>query len=126
MNYETLLNSLGDASSPVTTLLQHICKDLNDKNTQIEYLQSEVQYLKQKVNEIERYQSKDCIIFRNLPLVSNTNVTDDVIYFINNALGVSMGHRDLVACHELGAVRNPRRPPPIINKFNNFDLKNRI
>ena len=37
-----------------------------------------------------------------------------------------MGHRDLVACHELGAVRNPRRPPPIIAKFNNFDLKIRI
>ena len=126
MNYETLLNSLGDDCSPVTTLPQHICKDLNDKNTQIEYLQSGVQYLKQKVNEIERYQSKDCIIFRILPLMSNTNITDDVIYTINNALGVSMGHRDLVACHELGAVRNPRRPPPIIAKFNNFDLKNRI
>ena len=59
------------------------------------------------------------IIFRNLPL-SNTNFTNDVIYFINNALGVSMSHRDLVACHELGAVRNPLRPPPIIAKFNNF------
>ena len=62
MNYETLLNSFGDDSSPVTTLLQHICKDLNDKNTHIEYLQSEVQYLKQKVNEIERYQSKLLLI----------------------------------------------------------------
>ena len=49
-----------------------------------------------------------------------------MIYFINNALGVSTGHWDLVACHELGVVSNPRRPPPIIAKFKNFDLKNRI
>ena len=96
------------------------------KSTQIQYLQSEVQYLKQKVNDIERYQSKDCIIFRNLPFIFNTNVFDDVIYFINNPLEVSMGHRDLVARHELGVVRKPRRPPPIIAKFKSFYLKTRI
>ena len=127
MDYETILNTLDDGISPaVKDLFRKICVDFEKKKDQIIDLQNEVQYLKQKTNEIERHQSKDCIIFRNLPLVSNKTVTDDVIYFVNRVLGINMAVKDLVGCHELAQIKDHSRPPPIIAKFNNFDLKTRI
>ena len=64
-----LSNSLGDDSSPVTTLIQHIRKDLNDKNTQIEYLQSEVQYMKnKKLMRLNVTNSKTVLFFGIYPL----------------------------------------------------------
>ena len=120
------MNTLDDSISPaVKDLFRKVCVYLEKKNDQIIDSQNEVHYLKQKTNEIERYQSKDCIIFKNLPLVSNKRVTDDVSYFVNRVLGINMTVKDLVGCRELAQIKYPSRPPPIIAKFNNFDLKTR-
>ena len=65
-------------------------------------------------------------MLRNLPLVSNKTVNDDVIYFVNRVLGINKAVNDLVGCHKQAQIKDPSRPPPIIAKFNKFDLKTRI
>ena len=57
-------------------------KRLESQQDEITEIRSEVHFPKNKLNDVERYQSKDCIIFRNLPLLSNRNVTEDVVHFV--------------------------------------------
>ena len=50
--------------------------------------------MKIKVNQLERYQSKDCLIFRNLPFSSNGTSLSDDIDLIQNVLNVNIEPRD--------------------------------
>ena len=50
--------------------LSELVSNINEKDQVITTLQKEVCYLNKKVNELERYSSKDCIIIQNLPLLS--------------------------------------------------------
>ena len=86
------------------------------KNTRIAELQSEVVQMKNKVNQIERHQSKDCLIFRNLPFSSNVSYLSVVIDLIQNVLNVKIEQRDLKACHLLGRG-SPFNPSPVIAKL---------
>ena len=96
-------------------------KHLESQQEEITELRSEVQFRKSKLNDVERYQSKDCIIFRNLHLLSNQNVTVDVVHFVKTALGVQLDSSVLGACHPLGIIDDSRQPSIIIAKFLYFD-----
>lgn len=106
--------------------LNNLTTIIHQQSDYITDLQNEVQYLRKKVNDVERYTSKDTIIFRNLPLLSNKNVTTDVIEFLRRIMGIEITPAELVACHELSPIKNPNEPPPIIAKFIQFHTKNRI
>ena len=86
----------------------------------------EVQFLENKLNDVERYQSQDCIIIRHFPLLSNRNVTEDVVHFVRTVLGVQMDSFALSTCHPLGRKDDARQPPAVIAKFLYFYLKIRI
>ena len=104
-----------------------ICENLKTKDAQLIRLQNEVEYLREKVNDVEGYTSKVTNIFRNLPLLSNKDVTTDVIEFIRNVLRVEVTSGDIVACHELGKILDFNEPPPpIIAKVPYFGQKNEI
>ena len=81
-------------------------------------------FLENKVNEMERYSSKDCVILQNLPLRSG-NFTQDVLAFFNEVMGVEVNSCDLKACHPLGPVSQNQKCVVIV-KFVYFDIKNRI
>ena len=100
-----------------------ICENLKTKDAQLIQLQNEIEYLREKVNDVERYTSKDTIFFRNLPLLSNKDDITDVIEFIRNVLHVEVTPGDLVACHELGRIVDINEPPPIIAKVLYFGQK---
>ena len=48
--------------------LSELVSNIKEKDHVITTLQKEVCYLNKKVNELERYSSKDCIIIQKLPL----------------------------------------------------------
>ena len=95
------------------------------KNARIAQLESEVTQIKIKVNQLKRYQSKDCLIFRNLPFSTSGTHLSDVICLIQNVRNVNIEPSDIKACHPLGR-RSPFNPPPIIAKFLYFEQKERI
>ena len=70
-------------------------ENLKTKDAQLIRLQNEIEYLREKVNDVEIYTSKHNIIFRNLPFLSNKDVTTDVIEFIENVLHVKIYIRGL-------------------------------
>ena len=81
--------------------------------------------MKIKVNQLARYQSNDCLKFRNLPLTTNGSYQSDVICLIQNVLNMNIEPSDIKACHPLGRG-SPFNPPPIIAKFLYFEQKERI
>ena len=80
----------------------------------------------EKVNDIERYSSKNYIIINNLPLVHGTDYWEDVLTFFANYLNIKVERDSIVACHPLGPIHNPSQPPAFIVKFVYFDVKDRI
>ena len=106
-------------------ILKFLITENAAKNARNAQLESEVTQIKIKVNQIERYQSKDCLIFRNLPFSTSGTYLSDVICLIQNVLNVNIEPSDIKACHPLGRG-SPFNPPPIIAKFLYFEQKERI
>ena len=95
------------------------------KKQLIDGLQNRVHFLENKVNEMERYSSKDCVILQNLPLRSG-NLTQDVLAFFDEVMGVEVNSYNLKAYHPLGRVSQNQKFV-VIMKFVYFDIKkNRI
>ena len=62
-------------------LLQGLIENVFTKDDILVGLQNRVHFLEIKVNEMERYSSKKCVILQNLPLRSG-NVSQDVLAFL--------------------------------------------
>ena len=105
-------------------LLQGLIENVKGKDDIIVELQNRVHFLENKVNEMERYSSKDCVILQNL-LLRSGNFTQDVLTFFNEVMGVEVNSYDLKACHPLGPVSLNQKCVVIV-KFVYFDIKNRI
>ena len=89
-------------------------------------LQSSMQQLSIKTNQLERYNSEDSVIFKNLPLGITGTLIGDVSFFCSKVLNISVTEDDLKACHPLYPVKDFNRLPPIIAKFTRFDKKNSL
>ena len=106
--------------------LSELVSNINEKDQVITTLQKEVCYLNKKVNELERYSSKDCIIIQNLPLLSpKQSLVEDVVRLLNEQLQIKVMSSDIVACHFLAPYKGTKDPPPVIVKFVYFWQKDR-
>ena len=106
--------------------LSTICENLKNKDAQLNRLQNEIEYLREKVNDVERYTSKDNINFRSLPLLSKQGLYHGCYQVYKKCATCGSYVRVLVACHELGRIVDINGPPPIIAKFLYFGRKNQI
>ena len=87
-NLNTLFDEIKDTANiapKLKGLLHGLIKNVNDKNDIIVGLQNRVHFLENKVNEKERYSSKDCVILQN-----SGNFTQDVLTFFNEVMGVEV------------------------------------
>ena len=119
MGGDVLNNDLRD-------LLSMIITNMEEKDRKIASLEEHVNILSKKVNEIERYSSKDCIIINNLPLMHGSNYWVDILGFFHAALNIKVDRDQIVACHPLGPIKDVSNPPAFIVKFVYFDIKDRV
>ena len=106
--------------------LLELVSNINEKDQVITTLQKEVCYLNKKVNELERYSSKVCIIILNLPLFSpNQSFVEDVVRLLDEQLQIKVMFSDIVACHSIAPYKGTEAPPPVIVKFVYFWQKDR-
>ena len=127
-NLNTLFDEIKDTVNidpKLKGLLQGLIENVKGKDDIIVELQNRVHFLENKVNEMERYSSKDCFILQNLPLRSG-NFTQDVLTFFNEVMGVEANSYDLKACHPLHGPVSQNQKCVVIVKFVYFDIKNRI
>ena len=90
-NLNTLFDEIKDTVNidpKLKGLLQWLIENVNTKDDSIVELQNWVHFLENKVNEMERYSSKYCVILQNLPLRSG-NFTQDALAFCNEIMGVA-------------------------------------
>ena len=119
--FETVKDSL---DSTTKDLFESLVICLQGKDSEVRNLSNRVNYLEVKVNELERYSSKDCVIIQNLPMLHG-NIIRDVLDLFNNILGLDVSDYDLKTCHPLGIVsRNQKKS--VIVKFVYFETKNRV
>ena len=111
-NLNTLFDEIKDTVNidpKLKGLLQRLIENVNAKDDINVGLQNWVHFLENKVNEMERYRSKDCVVLQNLPLRSG-NFNQDVLAFFNKIMGLEVNSYDLKACHPLGFVsQNQKR-----------------
>ena len=91
------LDSIQDINTTLKTLLISMGKRLGSQQDEITELHSELLFLKNKLNDVERYQSKDCIILRNLSLLCNRNATEAVVHYVKTSPAVKMYSSALAA-----------------------------
>ena len=76
-------SSIDDSIKDILTPNIH---SLKVRDAEIIQIKHEFTYLTKKEVEIEQYSSKDCINFRNLPLLSGRSIMEDVVTFISKQL----------------------------------------
>ena len=114
-------------NSNLKAIIQHLLKKLEEKDDQIRLLTNRVVDLEQRVNECEKYSSKDSIIFDNLPLRNdNTPLSHQVCDFLQKYLNFTTHPQNFKACHVLGKWKDTNSPPGVIIKFLYYGEKNEI
>ena len=118
-NTNTLFDQIKDTENidhKLKDLLQGLIENVNTKDDILVGLQNWYHFLENKLNEMERYSSKDCLILQNLPL-SSGNFTHDVSAFFDDVMDVEVNSYDPVS-------QNQKCVVIVRNVF--FNVKNRI
>ena len=110
------INASENVHESIKAVIQHLYNENIQKDSKIKQLESYMLQMTIKVNELERYESKDCLIFHNLPVGLHGSSISDTVAFIRDVLQVHIVEEDLKACHPLGRASNGRSPS-IIAKF---------
>ena len=81
---EQLMQKLETMSTDPTIIevFKEFQNEIIQKDQQIQSLRENINYLSKKTNEQERYSSQNCVIVSNLPLVTGTSYSADVILFL--------------------------------------------
>ena len=109
----------------VKVLIQHLVTENIEKASKIRQLESQMQQMTINVRELERFESKDWLIFHNLPVAVHSSFVSDTVAFIRDALQVYIVEEHLKACL-LWGKRDNRKAPGIIAKILYNDLKDRV
>ena len=82
-----------------------------EKDKTIQQLQAEIGELEDRLLQQERYTSKDCLRFENLPMNHYDKLDIQVQYFLRH-LNYTVPLKNIKACHLLGSWKNSKYPPP--------------
>ena len=124
-NAKEILSTVQETlDSKTVALFESLFNAIQEQSSVITKLNNRVLLPENKVKELGRYSSKDCLIINNLPSL-NGHYTKDVLALFNDVLGVEVTAYDLKAVHPLGVV-SKNKPCTVITKFVYFDNKTRI
>ena len=111
---------------PTKIIIIALVEERDAKNAKIAHFESEKAPMRIKFNQLERYQSEDCLIFCNLPLDTNGSNPQNVAEFNRSVLNFQIKASDLKAYQPLGLGKGfIDNPPPIVAKFIYSDQKER-
>ena len=93
-------------------------KAIEAKDQEIMFLKEELKAAQQKVNDLEQYSRRNCLIVSGLPETSGEDVSR-LVKQLGEAAGVEINTIDIDAAHRLGKPSN-HKPRNIIVKFTTF------
>ena len=121
-NIEQALSEVKDSSTK--QLIEFLLSENNKKFQEIITLKNEICALEQRITLQERYSSKDCLIFENLPGNGKQFLPTFICRFWSKYMNFLKNPGNFEACHVLGRCQN-NTPPAIIVKFVCFYEKKR-
>ena len=89
-NAKQILSTVQETlDSKTVALVENLINAIQEQSSVITKLHNRVLFLEKKVNELDIYSSKDCLIINNLPLL-NVDYTKDVLALFNDVLGLEV------------------------------------
>ena len=122
-NIEQALSEVKDSSTK--QLIEIILSENNKKSQEIITLKNELSALEQRITLQERYSSKDCLKFENLPRDGKEFLPTFITRFLSEYLNFVTNPENFKACHVSGRDQK-NTPPAIIVKFLYFPEKNEL
>ena len=107
---EQLVESLQNDS--LKYIMGNLLKLSIEKDKTIEQLQAKIGELEDRLLQQERYTSKDCLVFENLPMNHCDKLDIQVQNFLRQYLNYTVPLKNMKAGHLLRSWKNSKYPPP--------------
>ena len=98
-NIEQALSEVKDSSTK--QLIEFLLSESNKKSQEIITLKNELCALEQRITLQERYSSKDCLIFKNLPWDGKEFLPTSITRFLSEYMNFYTNPEIFKACHVL-------------------------
>ena len=121
--FEVQKEVLATKVAKIKQIVSFFLNKIVTKDNQINELQQKAAKSESRVTESENNSSKDCLIFKNMPISDVTAPIPQVCDFLKELLNFSNLSSRFKACHVLGVSSNSAYPPVIIVKFLYFTKK---
>lgn len=123
----SLMDSITTSNPDVGKALQLLSNNLDEKNGRITMLENTIYELETRMLDLERHNSKDCVIIQNLPINNvNNDLSLEVCKFFKERLSVHLNPGSFQACHYLSRPNDIRAPLAVIVKFIYFKEKDAV
>ena len=122
-NIEQALSEVKDSSTK--QLIEFLLSESNKKSQENFTLKNELCALEQRITLQERYSSKDCLIFENVPWYGKEFLPTFITRLLRDYMNFFTNPEKFKACHVLGRCQK-NTPPAITVKFVYFHEKNEI
>ena len=108
-------------------------EDTKEKERQISELKSEVKYLNEKVETMDRslncheqYSRRNCLLIHGVKENEKEDTDEVVIEFFEKEMKEKLSANDIDRSHRLGKKQTGSTPQPIIIKFTRYNVRNVI
>ena len=105
-NIEQALSKVKDSSTK--QLIEFHLSEINKKSQEIITLKNELCALEQRITLQDRYSSKDCLIFKNLPWDGKEFLPTSITRFLSEYMNFLTNPGIFKACHVLGRGQKTR------------------
>ena len=122
-NIEQALSEVKDSSTK--QLIEFLLSENNKKSQEIITLKNELCALEQRITLQERYSSKGCLVFENVPWDGKEFLPTFITRLLSEYMNFLTNPENFKACHVFGRGQK-NTPPAIIVKFAYFHEKNEI
>ena len=106
----------------LTETISSLETELKDKNKYINLLEL-------RIDELEQYSRRNCLVFTGIPENENENTDKSIIDIAKNVMKVDIDPRDIDRSHRIpgGPARaNMKTPRNIVVKFTNYNSRKRV
>lgn len=116
----------------LATLVSRVCehagiqKQLGTLEEKVTELQKENLSLKTQLDAVEQYSRKPNIKISGIAEEKNENLNKVVISLIKDRMQIDIEDRDISICHRIGKQKNKEQRRPVIVRFANLSLKQKI
>ena len=118
----------GAAPIDLSAILQEIKQvksDVQELRADIDNLYKEINYQEDRLDDMEQYSRRNCLLLHGLPETPNEDSTSAALDVLGSKLGIQIDISAIDRCHRVGAMRKTRTaaaavkegPRPLIIKF---------